>query len=116
MATVISIDNFRTSAPFEDYGITKDDYLPIDTVLDTNIMVSAVEIFNNEKGEGAYILASAGAVKAGEPFYICTHAIGLVNTLNKPELLQALAEGNTITCRITKRKSKTSDRQVYAFA
>lgn len=111
--TQFSINEFRAEAPFADLGVTSDDYVPLDAILDTNIEITAVTPFTNDKGEGVYILAKDDQ---GNRFYLCTHSIGITAVLTKEKLLTALELGDTITCKIVRRKSQNSDRMVYAFA
>lgn len=115
--TTIEIDEFKNgTAPFEDYGVGSDGYMSIEDILGKRISIYAVDVFENQNGEGVYILARTPAVRNGDFFYLCTHAVGLVNILKKPEVGESLKGGDTIGATIVKRKSQKSDRMVYAFA
>ena len=100
-------------APFEeDYGVVSDDYIAIDDILGKRFAICAVKAFENDKGKGAYALVQVD----GEFRYICTHSVGLVGKLTDDKVMETLDRGNAVDATIIKRKSKTSDRLVYAFA
>ena len=114
MVTYIT-DYMESSNPFkETYGV--DEYVPLEDVLDRDIDIYAVERFENQNGPGVYILAKEPvAGRDGDFFYLCTHSVGLTETLSQDKVMSAL-EKEPIRARIVKRKSKKSDRMVYAFA
>lgn len=95
--------------PFE--GVDSD-YKPVDDVLNADIRIIATKFFENDKGEGAYVLCDDGV----ETFHICTHSIGLVGILKNEKVQEMLAQGTPLDARIVKRKSTKSDRMVYTFA
>lgn len=113
MVTYIT-DYMESSNPFkETYGV--DEYVPLEEVLDNDIDIHAVERFENQNGPGVYILAKLAGERNGDFFYLCTHSVGITGTLSQDKVVTAL-EKEPIRARIVKRKSKTSDRTVYAFA
>lgn len=112
MTTYIN-DLRENSNPFmEEYGV--EDYRAMDDVLDVEIDIYAIKAFENQNGPGVYILAKENGIR-GEFFYMCTHSLGITGILTKPKVMEAV-EKEPIRATITKRKSKNSDRTVYAFA
>ena len=105
------MDYIKTESPFENVGITAEDYMPIDDVLGKKIVIMDVMKFENEKGEGLYILFEIG----DEMRYICTHAIGLVRPFDNIKVVNVVRDEG-LEAVIVKRKSMKSDRMVYAFA
>ena len=114
MSTVIYITDIAgNKAPFEEeYGVGSDDFISIDEILGTPFNIPQVKEFNNDKGDGVFALINVN----GELRYITTHSIGLVGMMSNETLKQMLDEGKQVSATIVKRKSKTSDRMVYAFA
>lgn len=114
MTTYIT-DLRENSNPFmEEYGV--EDYRPMDDVLDKEIDIYAIKAFENQNGAGVYILAKEPkAGLDGDFFYMCTHSLGITGILTQPKVIETL-EKEPIRATITKRKSKKSDRLVYAFA
>ena len=114
MVTYIT-DYMESSNPFkETYGV--EEYVPLEDVLDRDIDIYAVERFENQNGPGVYILAKEPVTgKDGDFFYLCTHSVGITETLSQDKVIAAL-EKEPIRATIVKRKSKKSDRMVYAFA
>lgn len=112
MVTYIG-DIKESNNPFmEEYGV--EEYRPLDYVLDAEIDIYAVKGFENQNGPGVYILAK-DATFGGDFFYMCTHSVGITETLSQDKVKEALVK-EPIRAKITKRKSKKSDRMVYAFA
>lgn len=114
MATIISIDTIvKKNAPFEEqYGVGSDAYMSLDEACGKKLNIIDIKEFENDKGKGVFALIGIG----DEFRYICTHSVGLTETLTKPEIQENLALGNQIQATIVKRKSTKSDRMVYAFA
>lgn len=111
--TIIDISEFRAGPPFDD--MDSEDYTPIDSVVGLKLEISDIRPFENDKGEGIYIRAAAVGFRDGRDFYICTHSIGICSILNDDAIKEALIAGEHIGATIVKRKSKTSDRMVYAL-
>ena len=103
--------NIRDQIEVQPFDV-ESDYKPVDDVLNANIRIIATKFFENDKGEGAYVLCDDGV----ETFHICTHSIGLVGILKNPKVQDMLAQGTPLEARIVKRKSTKSDRMVYTFA
>lgn len=99
------------SKPFE--GVDSE-YMAINDVLDRNIQILDFKTFENDKGEGAFILCKD--TETGLVFHICTHSVGLVGTMQNPKVREVLNTGDIIATRIVQRKSTKSDRMVYSFA
>ena len=97
--------------PFE--GVDSD-YKPVDDVLNANIRIIATKFFENDKGEGVFILCMD--LDEEELFHLCTHSISLVSTLKNPKIREVLDTGDCVATKIIRRKSTKSDRMVYAFA
>ena len=114
MNTISMKDIVTQNAPFEnEYGVTADQYKPIDAILGKDIDVYAVKRFENGNGPGVFFLAKVHGGPA--LFYGCTHSVGIVGAFTRPEVADALEGGNVLTTRIIKRKSTKSDRMVYAI-
>lgn len=114
MSTVISITDIAgNKAPFEEeYGVGSDDFISIDEILGEAFNILQVKEFENDKGLGVFALITVkGALR-----YITTHSVGLVGMMTNPEVRKMLDEGRQVSGTIVKRKSKKSDRMVYAFA
>ena len=116
MRTMVTyITEFRESSnPFkESYGV--ETFVPLDDVLGREIDIYDVERFENQNGPGVYILAKEPVVgKDGDFFYMCTHSVGITETLSQDKVKEALAK-EPIRATIIKRKSQKSDRMVYSF-
>lgn len=114
MVTYIT-DYMESSNPFkETYDV--DEYVPLEDILDREIDIYDVERFENQNGPGVYILAKEPKTGVdGDFFYLCTHSVGITETLCQEKVMAGLTK-EPIRARITKRKSKKSDRMVYAFA
>ena len=107
MNAIVSIRDLVNSQPFE----VDSEYKSIDDVLGKNINIIETKFFENDKGEGAFILCDDGH----DMFHLCTHSIGLVGTLKNPKVREVLDTGDIIATKIVQRKSTKSDRLVYAF-
>lgn len=111
MATVLSIEDFyENTVPFPEYDLGKDAYLPIDEAVNKPITVHAVQTFENDKGEGIYLLVCMD----NEFKYICTHSISLCKTFGTEKVREALENGDCIGCVIMRVESRTTKgRMVY---
>lgn len=111
MATVLSIEDFyETAIPFPDYDLGKDAYLPIDEAVNRMVTVHDVQTFENDKGEGIYLLVHLD----GQFRYICTHSISLCKTFGTQKVREALDNGVCIGCVISRVESRTTKgRMVY---
>ena len=99
------------SKPFE--GVDSE-YMAINDVLDRDIQILDFKTFENDKGEGVFILCKD--VETECVFHLCTHSVGLVGTMQNPKIREVLDTGDIVATRIVQRKSTKSDRLVYAFA
>ena len=108
MNTIVSIRDLVSTQPFD----VDSEYKSIDDILDTEINVLETKFFENDKGEGAYVLCDDGH----DIFHICTHSVGLVGVLKNEKVQEMLAQEQPLKAMIVKRKSTKSDRMVYAFA
>ena len=99
------------SKPFE--GVDSE-YMAINDVLDRDIQILDFKTFENDKGEGVFILCKD--VETDCVFHLCTHSVGLVGTMQNPKIREVLDTGDIVATRIVQRKSTKSDRLVYAFA
>lgn len=97
--------------PFE--GVDSE-YMSINDVLDRDIKIIDFKTFENDKGEGVFILCKD--IETELVFHLCTHSIGLVGTLKNPKVREVLDTGDIIATKIVQRKSTKTDRMVYAFA
>ena len=107
----MNMNDIIQSKPFE--GVDSE-YMAINDVLDRNIQILDFKTFENDKGEGAFILCKD--TETGLVFHICTHSVGLVGTMQNPKVREVLNTGDIIATRIVQRKSTKSDRMVYSFA
>ena len=108
MNTIVSIRDLVNTQPFD----VDSEYKSIDDILDTEINVLETKFFDNDKGEGAYVLCDDGH----DIFHICTHSVGLVGVLQNDKVQEMLAQDQPLKACIVKRKSTKSDRMVYSFA
>ena len=108
MNTIVSIRDLVDTQPFD----VDSEYKSIDSILDKDINVLETKFFENDKGEGAYVLCDDGH----DIFHICTHSIGLVGVLKNEKVQEMLGQGQPLKAKIVKRKSTKSDRMVYSFA
>ena len=108
MNTIVSIRDLVNTQPFD----VESEYKSIDEILDKTINVLDTKFFDNDKGEGAYVLCDDGH----DIFHICTHSVGLVGVLQNDKVQEMLKQGQPLQAMIVKRKSTKSDRMVYAFA
>lgn len=109
MNTIVCIRDLVNTQPFE--GIDSE-YRSIDNVLGKDINVIDTRFFENDKGEGAFILCDDGH----DMFHLCTHSVGLVGVLKNEKVQGMIAQGQPLQACIVKRKSTKSDRMVYSFA
>ena len=107
----MNMNDIIQSKPFE--GVDSE-YMAINDVLDRNIQILDFKTFENDKGEGAFILCKD--TETGLVFHICTHSVGLVGTMQNPKVREVLDTGDIIATRIVQSKSTKSDRMVYSFA
>lgn len=113
MTAVSIIDIAGNKAPFEDeYGVANEDFISIDEILDREISIIDVKPYENDKGPGVFALINVDE----ELRYIATHSVGLVGMMTDTKVMETLENGQQVSARIVKRKSKKSDRTVYAFA
>lgn len=108
MNTIVSIRDLVNTQPFE----VESEYKSIDDILGKDINVLDTKFFENDKGEGAFILCDDGR----DIFHLCTHSVGLVGVLKNEKVQGMIAQGQPLKASIVKRKSTKSDRMVYAFA
>ena len=99
------------SKPFE--GVDSE-YMAINDVLDRDIQILDFKTFENDKGEGVFILCKDAETEL--VFHICTHSVGLVGTMQNPKIREVLNTGDCVATKIVQRKSTKSDRMVYSFA
>ena len=109
MNTIVSIRDLVNTQPFD----VDSEYRSIDEILDKTINVLDTKFFDNDKGEGVFILCENDD---DEIFHLCTHSVSLVGTMKNPKVREALDTGDIVATMIVKRKSSKSDRMVYAFA
>ena len=88
--------------------------MAINDVLGRDIQILDFKTFENDKGEGVFILCKD--VETDCVFHLCTHSVGLVGTMQNPKIREVLDTGDIVATRIVQRKSTKSDRLVYAFA
>ena len=108
MNTIVCIRDIVNSQPFE----VDSEYKSIDDVLGKDINIIDTKFFENDKGEGAFILCDDGH----DMFHLCTHSIGLIGILKNDKVQEMLEQGQPLQGTIVKRKSTKSDRMVYSFA
>ena len=107
----MNMNDIIQSKPFE--GVDSE-YMSINDVLDRDIKIIDFKTFENDKGEGVFILCKD--IETELVFHLCTHSIGLVGTLKNPKVREVLDTGDIIATKIVQRKSTKSDRMVYCFA
>lgn len=103
-------DVLTTGNPFEEYGITGDDYVPISDILGQKIVVKDVKVFNNDKGEGVFAYIEH---EDGEG-YICTHSVGITGKLRQLDEMGIFVDSD-VELTIIKRKSTSSNNFVYCI-
>ena len=108
MNAIVCIRDIVNSQPFE----VDSEYKSIDDVLGKDINIIETKFFENDKGEGAFILCDDGH----DMFHLCTHSIGLIGLLKNDKVQDMLKQGQPLQGTIVKRKSTKSDRMVYSFA
>lgn len=108
MNAIVCIRDIVNSQPFE----VDSEYKSIDDVLGKDISIIDTKFFENDKGEGAFILCDDGH----DMFHLCTHSIGLIGILKNEKVQEMLEQGQPLQGTIVKRKSTKSDRMVYSFA
>ena len=108
MNTIVSIRDLVNTQPFD----VDSEYRSIDEILDAEINVLETKFFENDKGEGAFILCDDGH----DIFHLCTHSVGLIGVLKNEKVQEMIGQGQPLQARIVKRKSTKSDRMVYSFA
>ena len=108
---MINMNDLRNTQPFEG---SESEYKSIEDVLGRDIKIIDLKFFENDKGEGVFILCMD--LDEEELFHLCTHSISLVSTLKNPKIKEVLDTGDAIATKIIRRKSTKSDRMVYAFA
>ena len=111
MSTIVSMNDLRQNTPFE--GVDSE-YKSINDVLDRDIKIIDFKTFENDKGEGAFILCKD--IETENVFHLCTHSVGLVGTLKNPKIREVLDTGDVIATKIVQRMSTKSNRLVYSFA
>ena len=113
MVTYIG-DIRESNNPFKaDYGV--EEYRSLEEMVGRTIDIYGAERFENMNGPGVYILAKETEKDiSGDFFYMCTHSIGITETLGT-EKVRAILANEPIRAKIVKRKSQTSDRQVYSL-
>ena len=107
---MVNMNDLRNTSPFEG---TDSEYRTIDSILGNPIRIMDFKLFENDKGEGVFILCENDD---DEIFHLCTHSVSLVGTMKNPKVREALDTGDFVTTMIVKRKSSKSDRMVYSFA
>ncbi len=107
----MNMNDIIQSKPFEDVD---SEYMAINDVLGRDIQILDFKTFENDKGEGVFILCKD--VETDCVFHLCTHSVGLVGTMQNPKIREVLDTGDIVATRIVQRKSTKSDRLVYAFA
>lgn len=105
---IMKIRDLVNEQPFD----VDSEYRSIDDVLGKDINIVDTKFFENDKGEGAFILCDDGH----DMFHLCTHSIGLIGLLKNDKVQEMLEQGQPLQGTIVKRKSTKSDRMVYAFA
>lgn len=108
---MVSMTDLIQSQPFE--GVDSE-YMSINDILDRDIKIIDFKLFENDKGEGVYVLCKD--METELVFHICTHSVGLVGTMKNPKVREILNTGDIIATKIVQRKSTKTDRMVYAFA
>lgn len=104
------IPNMNES-PFEDLGLTERDFVPIEDLVDKDIVVTAYKKYSKDDSPGVFIAFEADGI-AG---YVATHAVALVKTFDEQAVRNVLDGGESIEACIVKRTSKKTGRQYYCF-
>ena len=110
MSTIVSMTDLKQNTPFD--GV-ESEYKSITDILGREIKIIDYKTFENDKGEGAFILCKD--IETEEVFHLCTHSVGLVGTLKNPKVRETLDYGDVIATKIVQRMSSKSNRLVYAF-
>ena len=108
---MVNMSELRNTQPFEG---SESEYKSIEQVLGREIKIIDLKFFENDKGEGVFVLCMD--TDEEELFHLCTHSISLIGTLKNPKIKKVLDTGDVIVTKIIRRKSTKSDRMVYAFA
>lgn len=106
--TTISLKQCMEPGVFDEY-----DYMDLASALDKNLVIEEVKPFENDKGPGVFILAG---IEGDDRLYkLCTHSLAITNLLTRPTVLQALADGDVIKCKLVQKKSSKTGRLMYTL-
>mgnify|MGYP007101858144 CR=1 FL=1 len=109
--TTVVMSELLSNAPFEDFDVGEDSFVPVNEMVGRKVEFLAVKPFENSKGPGVYILFR-DAQGIG---YTTTHSGALINIFNRPEVLEALNDGDTLVeGTIVQRKSKLTGNTYFA--
>ena len=106
ITNIVELNSYEP--PFADYGVVAEDYVAINEILDKTIEIVEVNLFENQSGEGVFILFKD---KDDQYKYICTHAVSIVGKCK----LFAQADIGPVQAKIGYVKSSKSNRMMYKF-
>lgn len=89
------------------------EYMDLASAMDRDMVIHSVKPFENDKGPGVFILA--GFDGDDNLYKLCTHSLAITNLLNRQTVLNALADGDVIKCRLVQKKSSKTGRQMYTL-
>ena len=107
--TMISISELKPTA-FDDDGTPYADFRDL---LDQKMVLTRVVGFENDKGKGvvAWLKDAEGA-----EVRVCTHSLGITDTLTNPAVVEALDAGEEVEVTFKKKKSTKSGREFFYCA
>lgn len=108
MSKLVQTEN---NGPFEDIGITDENFVMLDTLKDKQITILAYKNYAKDGSDGVFIALEC----EGSLYYTATHAVGIVKTFQNPEVQKILDGGDPIGAVIVQKKSKKSGRMYFCF-
>lgn len=105
------VQNENTDGPFEDLGITDEDFVMLDTLKGKTITIVAYKNYVKDDSDGVFIAFECD----GKLSYTATHAVGIVKAFQNEEVQKVLDGGEAITAVVTQKKSKKTGRMYFCF-
>lgn len=108
----LKMADFRKSEP--PFGLTEDDYVDQQALVGKPIEIRGALFFENMKGKGVYILFTFPGEDVQH--YTTSHAGGVIRSLEYPDLLALLEEGEVLEATLNVRPSKNDKtKTVWEF-
>lgn len=101
----------ESEAPFENLGITEDQFMSIDEMVNKPITIIAYKNYIKDESDGVFIAFEYG----GDLRYVATHAVAIVKTFQDEDIQKILDDGEPIQAKIIQKKSKKTGRMYFCF-